>query len=45
MSTTTVNKGITNLQGTWELSNGVRMPYFGLGVWKAEDGKEVGKGN
>lgn len=41
MSTTTVNKEITNLQGTWELSNGVRMPYFGLGVWKAEDGKEV----
>ncbi|RXG12385.1 diketogulonate reductase-like aldo/keto reductase [Leeuwenhoekiella aestuarii] len=41
MSTTTLNKPITNLQGTWELSNGHKMPYLGLGVWKAEDGEEV----
>jgi len=32
---------ITNLQGTFTLHNGVQMPYFGLGVYLAEDGQEV----
>ncbi|NNF18235.1 MAG: aldo/keto reductase [Flavobacteriaceae bacterium] len=32
---------ITNLQGTFKLHNGVAMPYFGLGVYLAEDGQEV----
>ncbi|WP_373074741.1 aldo/keto reductase [Zeaxanthinibacter enoshimensis] len=32
---------ITDLQGTFELHNGVAMPYFGLGVYLAEDGQEV----
>ena len=41
MSTTILNKPITDLQGTWELANGYKMPYLGLGVWKAEDGEEV----
>ncbi|RXG26862.1 aldo/keto reductase [Leeuwenhoekiella marinoflava] len=41
MSTTILNKPITNLQGTWKLANGHEMPYLGLGVWKAEDGEEV----
>lgn len=34
-------KTITNLQGKWELHNGVEMPYLGLGVYQAEDGDEV----
>ncbi|MAW96604.1 MULTISPECIES: aldo/keto reductase [unclassified Leeuwenhoekiella] len=41
MNTETTIKSITNLQGTWELRNGYKMPYLGLGVWKAEDGEEV----
>ncbi|MCB7479807.1 aldo/keto reductase [Christiangramia sediminis] len=32
---------ITDLKGTTRLSNGVEMPYLGLGVYKAEDGEEV----
>ena len=32
---------ITDLQGTFELHNGVQMPYFGLGVYLSEDGQEV----
>lgn len=32
---------ITNLQGTFTLHNGVKMPYFGLGVYLSEDGTEV----
>ncbi len=32
---------ITDLQGTVPLSNGVEMPYFGLGVWQSKDGDEV----
>lgn len=36
-----MEKKITDIKGTWELSNGVKMPYVGLGVWQSEDGKEV----
>lgn len=32
---------ITDLKGTFELHNGVAMPYFGLGVYQSEDGQEV----
>ncbi|MEM8846186.1 MAG: aldo/keto reductase [Bacteroidota bacterium] len=32
---------ITDLQGTFELNNGVQMPYFGLGVYLSKDGNEV----
>ena len=32
---------ISNIHGTVELSNGVPMPYFGLGVFQVDDGKEV----
>lgn len=32
---------LTNLQGTFTLHNGVKMPYFGLGVYLSEDGSEV----
>nr|WP_029511344.1 aldo/keto reductase [Croceivirga radicis] len=32
---------MTNLQGTFTLHNGVKMPYFGLGVYLSEDGTEV----
>jgi len=35
------NRKITDLKGTFELHNGVKMPYFGLGVYLSEDGKEV----
>lgn len=35
------NLKITDLQGTFELHNGVQMPYFGLGVYLSEDGQEV----
>ncbi|SDQ15393.1 aldo/keto reductase [Flagellimonas zhangzhouensis] len=34
-------KPITDLQGTFELHNGVQMPYFGLGVYLSKDGSEV----
>lgn len=34
-------KTITDLQGTFELHNGVQMPYFGLGVYLTKDGNEV----
>lgn len=34
-------KKITDLQGSFELHNGVEMPYFGLGVYQSEDGSEV----
>lgn len=34
-------KTITDLQGTFELHNGVKMPYFGLGVYLSKDGNEV----
>jgi len=34
-------KQITDLKGTFALHNGVRMPYFGLGVYLSEDGQEV----
>jgi len=34
-------KTITDLKGTFTLHNGVQMPYFGLGVYLSEDGKEV----
>lgn len=30
-----------SLQGTITLHNGVKMPYFGLGVYKAKEGEEV----
>jgi diketogulonate reductase-like aldo/keto reductase len=33
---------ISDLSGTVTLANGVKMPYFGLGVYLASDGKEVG---
>ncbi|MEM9077853.1 MAG: aldo/keto reductase [Bacteroidota bacterium] len=32
---------ISDLQGTFELNNGVQMPYFGLGVYLSKDGNEV----
>ncbi|UII23321.1 aldo/keto reductase [Fulvivirga ligni] len=32
---------ISDVQGTVTLHNGVQMPYLGLGVYKAKDGKEV----
>ncbi|MBT8188018.1 MAG: aldo/keto reductase [Croceitalea sp.] len=34
-------KNITDLKGTFTLNNGVKMPYFGLGVYLSEDGQEV----
>ena len=34
-------KKITDLQGTFQLNNGVEMPYFGLGVYLSKDGNEV----
>lgn len=30
-------KTITDIQGSFVLSNGVKMPYFGLGVFQSED--------
>ena len=30
-----------NLQDTVKLNNGVEMPWFGLGVYKAQEGEEV----
>ncbi|MEO3946785.1 aldo/keto reductase [Gorillibacterium sp. CAU 1737] len=32
---------MTNVASTVTLNNGVAMPQFGLGVWKAKDGAEV----
>jgi diketogulonate reductase-like aldo/keto reductase len=32
---------ITDIRGTVELRNGVLMPYFGLGVFKTQEGEEV----
>ncbi len=32
---------ITNLQDTTTLHNGVKMPWFGLGVFKVEEGQEL----
>ncbi len=32
---------ITDIHGTVTLSNGVKMPYLGLGVFKSRDGAEV----
>lgn len=32
---------ITNLQSTTTLHNGVKMPWFGLGVFKVEEGPEL----
>jgi len=34
-------KEVTDLKGTFTLHNGVKMPYFGLGVYLSEDGTEV----
>ncbi len=41
MKTQATIKPITDLQGSWELNNGYKMPYLGLGVWKAKNGDEV----
>ncbi|MDQ0113371.1 aldo/keto reductase [Paenibacillus harenae] len=38
---TTTTNPITSLQATTTLSNGVRMPWFGLGVFKVEEGAEL----
>ena len=35
------NRKISDLKGTFELHNGVQMPYFGLGVYLSKDGQEV----
>ncbi|WP_143310517.1 aldo/keto reductase [Chitinophaga vietnamensis] len=32
---------ITDIKGTVTLANGVQMPYFGLGVWRSNEGQEV----
>lgn len=32
---------INSLNDYTTLNNGVKMPWFGLGVWKAADGDEV----
>lgn len=32
---------VKGLQDTTTLHNGVQMPWFGLGVWRVEDGSEV----
>ncbi|MEM8999142.1 MAG: aldo/keto reductase [Bacteroidota bacterium] len=34
-------KNITDVKGTFQLYNGVAMPYFGLGVYLSKDGQEV----
>ena len=34
-------EAITDLKGSFTLNNGVKMPYFGLGVYLTEDGQEV----
>jgi diketogulonate reductase-like aldo/keto reductase len=33
----------TNIQSTAKLNNGVHMPWFGLGVFRAKEGREVQK--
>lgn len=33
--------GISSIKGTTRLANNVELPYLGLGVYKAENGKEV----
>lgn len=32
---------ITDIKGSFKLHNGVKMPYFGLGVYLSKDGNEV----
>lgn len=32
---------ITDIQGSFTLHNGIKMPYFGLGVYLSRDGQEV----
>lgn len=32
---------ISDIKGTWKLANGTKIPYLGLGVYKAEEGSEV----
>ncbi len=32
---------ITDIQGTFELHNGVRMPYFGLGTYQSDNDQEA----
>lgn len=32
---------ITDVKGTFTLSNGAQMPYFGLGVFKTQNGPEI----
>ena len=32
---------ITDISGSVQLSNGIRMPYFGLGVFEADEGHEA----
>ncbi|GAA4108297.1 aldo/keto reductase [Aquimarina addita] len=34
-------KNITNIQGTFQLHNGVQMPYLGLGVYQSNNDQEV----
>lgn len=34
-------KEITDIQGSFELHNGVQMPYFGLGTYQADNDDEV----
>ena len=34
---------VKNLQDTTTLHNGVKMPWFGLGVFKVEEGTGAGK--
>lgn len=36
-----MNKEITDIKGTWKLNNGIDMPYFGLGVFQAQNNNEV----
>jgi diketogulonate reductase-like aldo/keto reductase len=36
-----MKRKITDIHGTFRLHNGVKMPYFGLGVYQTENGKEV----
>ena len=34
-------KNITNLEGAFELSNGIKMPYLGLGTYQSDNDQEV----
>ncbi|WP_047246814.1 aldo/keto reductase [Maribacter thermophilus] len=36
-----MKENITNIQGTFTLHNGVKMPYLGLGTYQAENNQEV----